>query len=112
MPKRLILEAILVVRDGVRIKPEIGKVFNLEQSEIDDVMSVRPQALGEVAGEVEDRRGAKVKTDDNADDSANGQSGDEPEAPAAKAPAAKAPAAKKGAKAAPKAADTGGDEDL
>jgi len=54
MPQRLIKEAILVVRNGKRVKPEIGKSFNLTADEIAQLEAVRPQAIAKVNAVEED----------------------------------------------------------
>ena len=45
MPKRLINEGVLVVRNGRRVRPEIGKLFDLTTDEIAQLEAVRPSAI-------------------------------------------------------------------
>lgn len=53
MPKRIINEGILVIRDGKRVRPEIGKAFNLTDDEIKQLEAIRPEAIAKI-GQVED----------------------------------------------------------
>lgn len=48
MPKRLINEGVLVVRNGRRVRPEIGKLFDLTTDEIAQLEAVRPSAIGKL----------------------------------------------------------------
>lgn len=65
MAQRIINESILVVRDGKRITPKIGKVFDLTDSEIADLERVRPQAISKaVATAVDPQSTAIVATAD------------------------------------------------
>lgn len=67
MAKRLIKEGILVARDGKRITPEIGKVFDLTADEIKDLERMRPQAIAKVGTHEEDAQSKPV------DDAGNGE---------------------------------------
>lgn len=65
MAQRIINESILVVRDGKRITPKIGKVFDLTDSEIADLERIRPQAISKaVATAVDPQSTAVVATAD------------------------------------------------
>lgn len=65
MAQRIINESILVVRDGKRITPKIGKVFDLTDSEIADLERIRPQAISKaVAASVDPQSTAVVATTD------------------------------------------------
>lgn len=65
MAQRIINESILVVRDGKRITPKIGKVFDLTDSEIADLERIRPQAISKaVAAAVDPQSTAVVATAD------------------------------------------------
>lgn len=46
--KMLIKESVLLMRDGKRVRPEIGKSFDLTDEEIKSIQSVRPQAIDKV----------------------------------------------------------------
>jgi len=70
MAKRLIKEGILVIRNGKRVRPEIGKVFDLTADEIKQLEGVRPQAIAKVGSVEEDPKSTPV--DDNP------QGGDQP----------------------------------
>lgn len=61
MAKRLIKEGVLVVRDGKRIRPEIGKVFDLTAEEIKQLEAIRPSAIAKIRDVEEDP--ASVPTD-------------------------------------------------
>lgn len=65
MAKRIIKEGILVVRDGKRIRPAIGKVFDLTADEIKQLESIRPNAIGKVGGVEEDPASIPVAVDEN-----------------------------------------------
>lgn len=68
MAQRIINESILVVRDGKRITPKIGKVFDLTDSEIADLERVRPQAISKaIATSVDPQSTAVVATADEDD---------------------------------------------
>lgn len=45
MAQRIINESILVVRNGKRVAPAIGKAFDLTEQEIADLERIRPQAI-------------------------------------------------------------------
>jgi len=46
--KMLIKESVLLMREGKRVRPEIGKSFDLTKEEIEDIKKVRPQAIADV----------------------------------------------------------------
>lgn len=48
MAKRLIKEGLLVIRDGKRVRPQIGKVFDLTAEEIEQIERVRPSAIAKL----------------------------------------------------------------
>ena len=48
MAKKLINETVILQRDGKRVVPEIGKLFDLTADEIKSITSVRPQAISDV----------------------------------------------------------------
>lgn len=91
MAKRIINEGITVVRDGKRVRPEIGKAFDLTAEEIAQLEKIRPQAIDKLGKVEDDPRSTDTDKDDDgaADD-------------AAAAAAATKPAAKTGAKSAGK----------
>lgn len=64
--KMLIKEGVLLMRNGKRVRPEIGKSFDLTDDEIKDIMKVRPQAIAKVP---------VVETDPNSDDSGKADKG-------------------------------------
>jgi hypothetical protein len=45
MPKQIVKEGVLVVRDGKRVYPKIGMQFDFTQAEIDQLQEIRPQAI-------------------------------------------------------------------
>lgn len=102
MAKRIINEGITVVRDGKRVRPEIGKAFDLTAEEIAQLEKIRPKAIAKLDKVEDDPRSTDTDTDDDgaADD-------------AAAAAAAAKPAAKTGAKSAGKGkAKADADEEL
>lgn len=60
MAQRIINESILVVRDGKRITPKIGKVFDLTDSEIADLERVRPQAISKAVATAVDPQSTAI----------------------------------------------------
>lgn len=46
-------KGVTVVRDGKRVRPEIGKTFDFTAAERDSILEVDPAALAEPAGEGE-----------------------------------------------------------
>lgn len=65
MAKRIIQEGILVVRDGKRIRPQIGKAFDLTAEEIKQLEAIRPSAIANLR-EIEDDP-ASTPTDNGGD---------------------------------------------
>lgn len=64
MPKLIAKEGIIVVRNGKRVRPEIGKAFDFTKDEVEQLMSVRPSAIAELP-KVEESKGeetGKAKT--------------------------------------------------
>ncbi len=109
MPKRLINEGVLVVRNGRRVRPEIGKLFDLTTDEIAQLEAVRPSAIGKLpTAEVDsasvDLDGDGEKDVDTGKDADTGKTGKDADT----GKTAKA-AAGTGRKAA-KAANTGADD--
>jgi hypothetical protein len=60
MPQRLIKEGILVLRNGKRVRPAIGKVFDLTEEEIRQLEAVRPQAIAKIRGIEKDPQSVAV----------------------------------------------------
>lgn len=48
MAKFIVNESITVVRNNKRVMPEIGKVFDFTDKEVDSIKKIRPQAIGEI----------------------------------------------------------------
>lgn len=46
MAKRLVKKGVTVVRDGHRVRPEIGKLFDFTKEEIDGLTEADPSVLG------------------------------------------------------------------
>lgn len=65
MAKRIIKEGILVVRDGKRIRPTIGKSFDLTADEIKQLEAIRPNAIAKVGAVEEDPASIPVAADEN-----------------------------------------------
>jgi hypothetical protein len=98
MPKRLIKKGITVIRDGNRVRPTVGKVFDLTKEEIAALDEADASALGK-ASEAEDAEGdtaappsaqqsqskasgGKKKATAGKSDAENAADGDEGEPPA------------------------------
>lgn len=45
MPKRKVVQTVIVYRDGQRIRPAVGQIFDFQQSELDSIMAINPEAL-------------------------------------------------------------------
>lgn len=45
MPKRKVVQTVIVYRDGQRIKPAVGEIFDFKQPELDSIMAINPEAL-------------------------------------------------------------------
>lgn len=45
MPQRKVVQTVIVFRDGQRIRPAIGEIFNFTQKELDAINSMNPAAL-------------------------------------------------------------------
>lgn len=45
MPQRKVVQTVIVFRDGQRIRPAIGEIFNFTQKELDAINSMNPGAL-------------------------------------------------------------------
>jgi hypothetical protein len=46
MPKRLVKKGVTIVREGKRVRPEVGKGFDFTADEIERITEVDPAALG------------------------------------------------------------------
>lgn len=68
MPKRMINEGVIVHRDGKRIRPEIGKMFDLTADEIEQLEKIRPQAISTLKEVQEDKRGAAKAAEEEESD--------------------------------------------
>lgn len=67
MAKYLIKETVLVMRDGKRVEPTIGKLFDLTEQEVEDIKSVRPQAISKPGKIEEDPNSKPVEGDGEVD---------------------------------------------
>lgn len=45
MPKRKVVQTVIVYRDGSRIVPKIGEIFDFTEQELSDINSVNPEAV-------------------------------------------------------------------
>lgn len=61
MPKRKVLQTVIVYRDGQRIKPTLGEIFDFQQSELDQINRLNPQALGRPVLEVDVENQAAIQ---------------------------------------------------
>lgn len=53
MPKRKVVQTVVIYRDGQRIKPAIGDIFDFKQNELEDINSINPDALARPIVEVD-----------------------------------------------------------
>ena len=53
MPQRKVVQTVIVFRDGQRIRPAIGEIFNFTQKELDAINSMNPGALDRPVIEVD-----------------------------------------------------------
>ena len=65
MPKRKVVQTVIVFRDGQRIKPTIGEIFDFTQKELESINKMNPGALDrpviEVDAEALDAAAAKAE---------------------------------------------------
>ena len=76
MPKRKVVQTVIVYRDGQRIKPTIGEIFDFQQKELDQIMAINPDAVTRPVVEVdvenlEAQKAANEKADAAAQKAAN-----------------------------------------
>lgn len=45
MPKRIVEQRVVLHRDGKHVRPEIGKLFDFTQEELDEINNVNPRAV-------------------------------------------------------------------
>ena len=81
MPKRTPLQSVVVIRDGERVTPEIGRPYEFTKEEIEQVERANPAALSKKA--VVDLTEDGKPTGDG---DANPDGGDAKESKTAKAP--------------------------
>lgn len=53
MPQRKVVQTVIVFRDGQRIRPAIGEIFNFTQKELEAINSMNPGALDRPVIEVD-----------------------------------------------------------
>lgn len=63
MTTRLVNEGVLVVRNGKRVQPTIGKAFKFTADEINQIERVRPQAISRIETVQVDESGDDGSTD-------------------------------------------------
>lgn len=59
MAKRIVKEGVVVLREGKRVRPAVGKAFDFTAEEIKQLEKVRPQAIGKLS---------EVEVDENSTD--------------------------------------------
>lgn len=59
MPQRKVVQTVIVFRDGQRIRPAIGEIFNFTQKELESINSMNPGALDRPIIEVDAEDQAK-----------------------------------------------------
>lgn len=85
MAKRLVKKGVTVVRDGRRVRPEVGKLFDFSKEEIDGLNEADATALGK-ASEADSEDGtATTASTSNAETSQSKASGGKKAATANKA---------------------------
>lgn len=60
MAKRLVKKGITLIRDGARVRPQIGKLFDFTKEEIADLEENAPTAIGK-ASEADDDEAPATK---------------------------------------------------
>lgn len=53
MPKRKVLQTVIVHRDGQRLRPSLGEIFDFTVEEVASINSINPDALGKPMMEVD-----------------------------------------------------------
>lgn len=59
MAKRIVKEGVVVLREGKRVRPAVGKAFDFTAEEIKQLEKVRPQSIGKLS---------EVEVDENSTD--------------------------------------------
>ena len=62
MPKFIVNESITVVRNNKRVMPEIGKIFDFTNDEVESIKKIRPQAISEIQKIEEDGNSTPTQT--------------------------------------------------
>jgi hypothetical protein len=62
MPKRIPLQTIILVRDGKRVVPEIGKAFDFTSDELASIKEVSPDAVRAPVNETPSEPSEPTKT--------------------------------------------------
>ena len=76
MPKRKVVQTVIVYRDGQRIKPTIGEIFDFQQKELDQIMAINPDAVTRPVVEVDvENLEAQKAANEKADAAAAGKDG-------------------------------------
>jgi hypothetical protein len=55
MPKRLVLQTVILHRDGERVVPETGKPFDFSKEELDQINGLNPDALGHIISKEDEK---------------------------------------------------------
>ena len=63
MPQRKVVQTVIVFRDGQRIRPAIGEIFNFTQKELEAINSMNPGALDRPVIEVDAEEQAAKETE-------------------------------------------------
>lgn len=48
MPKRIVAQTVVIVRDGQRITPEVGKPFDFSADELKQIEAINPDAIAKI----------------------------------------------------------------
>lgn len=82
MPKRKVVQTVIVYRDGQRIKPAVGEIFDFKQPELDSIMAINPEALTRPIIEVDvENLQAQKEAQEKADAEAKASTGGKAEKP-------------------------------
>lgn len=56
MPKRLVLQTVIMYREGERVVPDVGKPFDFTNEELKSINGLNPDALGHIINKDEETK--------------------------------------------------------
>ncbi|MCB1865168.1 MAG: hypothetical protein KDG50_07030 [Chromatiales bacterium] len=85
MPKMVPLQSVVLFREGKRVRPQIGKVFNFTADEIEELTEASPECLrkpiaetdGDQAADAKEAAVGKAPTKEPAKSAAGGKKGND-----------------------------------